>query len=197
MTVVHIPRGDAAKPGLFLAIQRNGTGSTTALFGGQRTKHQHILPCDQVATEDLGAFWVFGVVRNPWERMHSMWRWVTQTERFRHLSFEDWCLDFAYKPQKVYSPRGNGRGVNQVPQVEWLQDGLGRWVVDHVYRFEWGLPKIWGDLVRRGYQRKIDHTPKIHKLPPYEWRNDYTSRLIGHVGKLFAPDIREFGYSFA
>lgn len=199
MTVVKIPKGDAEKPALFLAIQRNGSGSTRHLFGVEIFKTHSIFPRDRVKLGELSEYFVFGIVRNPWERMHSMWRWVTRFEKYQHIGFREWCFDFRYKPQKVDSPRNRGRGINQTPQTEWLCDHDGNPITDHVYRFEQGLPVIWGDLVRRGYRRRdpwLYETPKLHRLPPCEWREDYTPELVERVAELFAPDIWAFDYEF-
>jgi hypothetical protein len=119
----------------------------------------------------------FAFVRNPWDRMVSVWRKFAPN------------LDF---PTFVNRPAIFG--LNQRPQVAWLFDRNGKQIVDDIGRFE-DLNRDFAQIAA-SWGSTAQPLPHINATDHADWRSYYTPELRDHVSKTFAADIETFGYRF-
>ena len=138
----------------------------------------------------------FCFVRNPWDRLVSLFFYLKQNrhQAVRHYEdFSAFCLDLEtvnIPPVGSY----NSKGLSQArPQLDWLVDDAGELFVDFAGRYE-SLDRdvkhicqvlgITGELVQSN----------CSKHRPYQEYYDARTRNI--VAKTYRTDIEKFGYEF-
>ena len=127
-------------------------------------------------------FYKFTVVRNPWDRIYSLWFNYKKEGRVK-ADFHHWL--------KSLSTNGNSFSK---PQVRWIYSN-GKNELDYIGRFE-EMEKNFDFLIDR-FKLDVEIPPHIHNIdgkPSY--RDHYEDKTIDLVAKLFEEDIKEFGYNF-
>ena len=145
----------------------------------------------QVKNETKGLR-TFAVVRNPWERMVSLYFFVMQKKKtyttkngkkrpvkeLAKLGFSTWLTE-----------RGemtNNMIFTETPQVNWLRI-MGKIAVKHIIRYE-----NLGELKKLGIKLK-EHT---HKSKHGHYCEYYDKKARDFVANKFREDIKEFGYKY-
>lgn len=129
----------------------------------------------------------FCVVRNPWDRFFSHYRYQFRTRRLKekhpNQDFLSWGK-FILKRDKLRNFR---------PQTDWLEVGGSYIHPDLVLRFE-ELPASFSkieDLTGKSYRwshlLKGDHV---------DYRSEYDEELAGLVHNRYIKDINRFNYTF-
>ncbi len=151
----------------------------------------------------LRDYWIFGFVRNPWDRMVSWWSMIDlarqradagdQAQISRFERYEEWRsvrgMDFPTfldRGPEVY-PRF---GLNQVG-VLYAPDRK----PDFVGRFE-DLLEGFNVVRERLGLKPLAKMPHLHKGSRGPYQDYYDSVTRARVAELFADDIAEFGYEF-
>ena len=215
---------------LFIHIPKNaGTSIIRALLekhgGGRQTLHTHRLGLKkhvpaytaQVRLPDQAwrkAF-KFAVVRNPWERMVSTWRYGRhQTKRKGRIGILDglplneqrrikaailtrdfnwWLFEFCRKyrwfPAHEFQGQPPLEDGNPPSQCNWFYLGENL-LLDKIYRFE-ALDELESDI-----GVTLQHL-NASPLPDGPYQDHYDGRSKAWVAEVFAEDIERFGYSFA
>ncbi|MBL6426392.1 MAG: sulfotransferase family 2 domain-containing protein [Maritimibacter sp.] len=144
-----------------------------------------------VTQQEMEDFFVFTLVRNPWDRMVSYYHWL-QAQSFDHpavgkakaLAFEDFVTDPMILRSMELNPYG--RYVED-------QDGIERG--DHFIRLEHlreDLELVEATLGVKFHE--IAHENASNRGRDY--RSAYDQRGREAVGKACATDIERFGYRF-
>jgi hypothetical protein len=169
--------------------------SSTLINKGWATRYlQHLSwfeLCDLVSPEKREGYFSFSYVRNPWERMVSIYSkkdpdMLEQAEqvglKLAHLSFEnflDATLDFPH--------------VHLRPQNEFILDRHCKPVIDFIGRFE----NIEADFLticnKIGSQIRLVH---VNKSTHGEYRRYYNDRTRALIAKKYLADAEAFGYFF-
>ena len=126
------------------------------------------------------------VVRNPWDRMVSVWSYQRQTIPDRHpLAVE---LEFT-----DYVKQG-GSGASFLTFTEFAGDDDGELLVDTVLRCE----NLADDVRTLCEQRGIDpvELPRKNASRRPQYRELYDDETVEIVAARFAADIERFGYQF-
>jgi len=140
----------------------------------------------------------FAFVRNPWERMHSMYHYICKSDNYktrdyikhyRSMGFNNWmveeCANFC-KSQGWY----NGDYIFQ--QVDWVT--YNNKLISFVGRYE----NLDGDF--KFICDKINHPyiklPHVHKTKKPDYHNEYNSNAYNKIVELFSKDIETFNYEF-
>lgn len=127
-------------------------------------------------TPDWDSYKTFAFVRNPWDRMVSLYAHVA----FKGLSFEDFVLA---------PPWNLTMYIKQ--QVDYVTDGKGNLLVCFIGKFEC----LAEDLAFINPSRHVlPHVNKSTRRADY--RDYYTWETKAHVGAIFRDDIETFGYDF-
>jgi hypothetical protein len=127
-------------------------------------------------TPNWDSYETFAFVRNPWDRMVSLYAHVASNG----VSFEDFVL----------SPPWNFVMYIK-PQVDYVTDGKGNLLVGVVGRFE----RLVEDLALiHPSEHALPHVNKATRRADY--RDYYTWETKAHVAEIFRADIETFGYEF-
>lgn len=131
----------------------------------------------------------FGFVRNPWDKLVSVWFMYTTNQSKMHT-----FSDFFGKPAQQVTFEEFLRAIPVFKNHHWeLQIKMAPECLDFVERFE-TFNSDWQKICdRTGLVNTIGKTNSTkHK----NFRRYYTPELVELVAKLYAPDIECFGYEF-
>ena len=166
---------------------------------GWPTKPSHSKYREYARDLDLSKYYVFSCVRNPWDRlvsMYSYWRRETGAHPHNHgidqltreVGFKDWIEHIG----KIDTSSEDFRHIQN--QCDWLENDKGEIKLDKIVRFEQidqGFTGVCADLGIEG--RKLPHRNRSkHK----DYRTYYDERTRETANRMFSRDIREFGYGF-
>ena len=144
---------------------------------------------ERIGQERFRSYFKFGFVRNPWDRVVSLYERREGLQMRDKMSFEafvEW-LNFSSSTCIHPSPHRN--------QLDWFVDPHGEVIVDFIGRFE-TLTRDWARIAGRlGIRQPLPHknrNPRERRpYPEY-----YTSRTRELVARKFRVDIDFFGYEF-
>ena len=134
----------------------------------------------------------FSIVRNPFARLYSWWKYEKQDIRFK-----DWAMAGC-----IHSLEVNNHSVcfpnNPVfCQVDWLTDTSGKTIVDFTIRLE-ELEVLGPQLFRSIVGEKFRICPVWWNKTsePGEYKDHYDQELIDFVSDRCSKDIKKFNYTF-
>lgn len=178
----------------FLHPPRTGGRSISRSWGLGHPEYQKHAPPGP-------ADFIYGVARNPWDRVISLWHWEEEGKSGFDRNFEGWLRD----GMMTFS---TGSGFKVARPCSWWLHPLqaGRWQdrpdiialrglrdADYIIRFErWDedLGRL-AEMLDRPMPHK--HVGKSIRRPYQEYYNDVTRDL---VAELYEEDIRLYGYTF-
>ncbi len=200
---VHVPRaaGTSVRDTLAPYIAGSQQYLINRLLDGVGLRVNHVGPFPKQRfrvhdTARIAKFWLpceaydrlfkFAFVRNPWDRMVSMYSYIRmRTDHRRHREvtqlkgFEDY-LKYEFR-RRVTS------------QLEMISDRRGKIIVDYVGRFE-RLETDFADVCQHiGIESQFLHKNQSQHEPYENYYNDCTRRLVADY---FANEIEYFGYEF-
>ena len=122
----------------------------------------------------------FAVVRNPWDRLVSMYVFI---KKYRLVS-EDFN-DFVFHKIKIWC---FGIHTLSTPQIRWIEPG-----VTHLLRFE-NLEEDF-KIIQKIFQC-YEPLPLSNKTHHDHYRTYYNDETRQAVAEMFKEDIEAFGYEF-
>ena len=188
---------------VFIQIPKTGSSSVGFAFHKQLRcpepflHHQTLRQIESHNNID-DSYFVFTFVRNPWDRLVSLWSDFTQ-ERGRQYSgtitlekdwltefgtFHNFCLEFpnSYLSDDVFTR----------PQVDFIEsENIG---VDFIGRYEEldaGFKQVCGHVMH-----PYEKLPHIRKTKHSNYRDYYNDESMGSVASFYKQDIDRFKYEF-
>ena len=158
---------------------------------GRLWKHTRLADIYGVVDQaQMEAYFVFTVVRNPWDRMVSYYHWLRE-QRFAH-------------PQVALAKAVDFSGFlnDATTRAVLAQDGAARYVSDRdgVDRCDLylRLEHLGADLARleAGIGVKLGDLPHENRSERAGYQGYYTAADRDLVGAVFAQDVARFGYAF-
>lgn len=170
---------------LFIRIPRTGSGSTREalrkkygppempMFWGL---NKHAFGSElrsRLSEKDYQSCLKVMVVRNPWARVVSLYRWLRQNgivnKKYKNADFPKWLRIY---PEHPYLNKA-------LPQVVWHSDGV------EIFRYEEleALEDRLGIFLGR-----------FNASGSYDWRSYFDTESYDLVGSVFKADIERFGY---
>lgn len=179
------------------------TGERVAVVTGNE-KHMSAKACRELIGDDIwNAYFKFTVVRNPWDRFHSLWwnsRYIGKQHSLELAEFADYFLkqSVAGKLRRLLQGRLQ---IHQRfwPQIKFLRSGNGKVEMDKICRFE-NIDNDFAEVSERiGLPSR--ELPKIlvrNRNPNSRrfYADDYDDRTRRIVSDVYDADIREFTYKF-
>ena len=197
---------DKEKKLLFIHIPKNG-GNTVATatdfkYNTHLGKHAQISEIE--LEHKLDEYYKFAVVRNPWDRVVSMYYYFKKFKAIGDVEFKSWLLNnnTTHKSIKVMSGKlifdKNAPGHYDEPfqtktQLSWLKDSNGVVAVDFICRLE----HLSHDMKNLGTIKNTNY--------PIEWLNKtkhpnyikvHDQETIDFVSQYYKDDIDYFGFDF-
>lgn len=144
--------------------------------------------------DNFSNFFKFAFVRNPWDRMYSMYKftlrrnWMPkETTYAEFLSRDDLHVTEACKYQNPIVP------ITKKPQLDFIADSNGNLLVDYIGKYE----NIQNDFKyicsRLGVNISLPH---INVSPGMVYKDVYNSNTKQFIAKYFEKDIDTFNYLF-
>ena len=158
---------------------------------------------DHYGADIWNEYFTFAVVRNPWDRLVSMFhfnikgRWITHHCDPRVTRIRKECRRFLRKHsrcKKIAFLDYAKNHIHRKPQYEYVCDSSGNVLVDSVFKLEdlstdysllsskLGLPDL-----------KLGHANKTSRGSYSEY---YDSDSVAAVADIYSEDINKFGYEF-
>ncbi len=159
---------------------------------GRLWKHSALSDIYGLVTEDeIAAFFVFMLVRNPWDRMVSYYHWLLQ-QSFDHPAVTlAGSLDFSgflNHPDTIRAFEAN-------PFTAYVTDRHGAERCDLFLRLEYladDVQKLEAQLQMR--LPALEYANKSDRLA--DWRGYYSDADAALLGRICQADIARFGYRF-
>jgi hypothetical protein len=195
---------------IFIHIPKNaGTSIEVSLTGRQQwdDKEKHLTAAEcraKLGFDKWREFFSFCVVRNPWDRLVSQFRFSGEIWCNRHygksLSFNDYIKEIVgkglpFSGHDYLSKTGASFGDTNWQQVHRICDDNNQIIVNYVARFE-NLSSDYEVICNRiGLHNQLQHINQSDaKSKPY-W-NYYTEETARIVADVYAEDIERFDYHF-
>lgn len=158
---------------------------------GRLWKHSTLADVEGLVTRDeMSAFFVFTLVRNPWDRLVSYYHWL-RAQSFDHVAVklaQNAEFDaFLTHPHTVATFE---RGSYQ----SYMRDSAGQEYCDLYIRLEHfaqDSTALWHHLGFR-LELPVANTSQRER----DYRFYYTDKLADHVARICACDVQLFGYNF-
>ena len=202
---VHVPKTGGVSVGVTFKRTcpdaRSKTPGVTPPLG-RHAPYERILR----AEPQVGDYWSFAFVRNPWARMVSWWSMIQDWDR-------EWGPSSGRPQETAEKMRGNDmwraasaysgfeefvlRGTEELPrvgrpQVDYVRAGDRE--VDFIGRTETFAEDL-AEVERRlgGAPTKVPHR---YKSPHGSYRDYYSDASRAKVAEVYAADLEAFGYTF-
>ena len=159
---------------------------------GRLWKHSRLSDLDGVLSEDeMEGFFVFTLVRNPWDRMVSYFHWL-QAQSFDHptvgIAKAHGFSEFLHHPVTVAGAKNDGAEA-------YVTSPGGVHCADAYIRLEHLDQDLAPLTAHLGFD--LAALPHLnHSDRPADYRPLYSAADAELVGRLYANDIKRFGYVF-
>jgi hypothetical protein len=195
-TSIRAILGKAYIPHLNLVEIKTLMENSWTQFGGRTNRIRgalyHLLPAQRkidIGRRQFASYFKFGFVRNPWDRVVSLYERTEPMQVKDKMSFEqfvDW-IQFSSATCIHSSPHRY--------QLDWFVDGSGDILADFIGRFE-RLDEHWAVVAEKlGISEKT--LPHVRENPrPRHYTEYYNDRTRDLIAQKFRVDIEHFGYEF-
>lgn len=147
--------------------------------------------CSNLSTEEIGGYFKFTFVRNPYDRLLSVWLWGhSQGHMYREYSFREFVIGVRDGIFEEYNRH------RYIPMIDWLRDGDGRIRIDFIGKYE-NLAVDFSELCGRlGIGDVVLSKWNVSRARRSHYRGYYDAETREIVSGLYAEDFEVFGYSF-
>jgi len=135
------------------------------------------------------SYFKFGFVRNPWDRVVSLYHRREGLELRNVMTFEDFVDWIKYSSSTCIHP------MPHTNQLDWFVDPHGELLVDFIGKFE-ALSEDWKIVASRlGLPEKLPHRNR-NPGEKGHYTEYYSQRTRDLIARKFCVDIERFEYKF-
>lgn len=156
-------------------------------WAGNRKLRKHSTLAELEGLVDPSDFFVLTLVRNPWDRMVSYYHWL------RDQSFDHRAVELA-KSNRFSEFLNHPETVAVQSAETYTSYVTAPSVTPHFVRLEALAEDIAPFETHLGFILDIPHVNRSDRDP--DWRGYYSDKDADLVGRIYADDIKKFGYSF-
>lgn len=167
------------------------------------TPHIHSQPLKNYY-KHLEGYFLFCFVRNPWDRILSLYSYLTQKESHRlheiivNYKEEDWKNGFNYwllncENSFVIDNGYKTLSMQKRPQIDYFTNNDGSCLVDYIGKLETIQEDFYYIASKLQLPTSIDTLNTSHHLP---YRHEYSKDAIEFVYEYHKEDILQFNYQF-
>lgn len=140
-----------------------------------------------ITPKRFGMYFTFSIVRNPWDRMLSFYRYLGYAERMEFDAFIELFLQKWRQEKHYWFVR---------PQIDYLTTETGEIGVKYVGRFE-RLQESFDEICRHlGWESRPLPRSNVSATETASYRTYYTDRTRRIVARIYQRDLEAFGYRF-
>ena len=187
---------------IFIAVPRTGTGSFRTALGLGGDWHRRVSDyCRVIGEQKISSFFKFAIVRNPWDRVVSIFHYHFTHERDygyrdykKQLTFSNFVRQINFNenlPKRIMDPSGKF----EIPQFMTFTQSC--WIdrkIDFIGRFE-NLQQDFNIICDKiGIPKQ--KLPLKHKTNHKHYTEYYDDETRSIVAEKYAKDIEYFGYKF-
>ncbi|HEV2209150.1 MAG TPA: sulfotransferase family protein [Verrucomicrobiae bacterium] len=137
----------------------------------------------------FASYFKFGFVRNPWDRVVSLYERREGLQLSKQMSFEQFVDWIQFSSSTCIHP------VPHRYQVDWFVDPHGTVLADFIGRFE-TLEEDWARIARiLGIQEQLPHKNRNPRRTRH-YTEYYSPDTRARIAEKFRVDIERFGYEF-
>ena len=188
---------------VFIHVPKAAGSSLNQALYGRFMGHYTAAEVYRFASRRVASLPRFTVVRDPWSRAVSAWRFVragvgtgegvvagmAKAERYDRPQFASFD---GFVEWLATADLSREDGVFR-PQSRWFTDAGGRELVQHIGRLEDLGPTVAWVEARTGRPFAVGHTNRSGDA--IDWRRLYTPDTAAIVGRVYADDVRRLGYA--
>jgi len=185
---------------IFIHIPKTaGVSLVKSIFGHVTLEgHRSVSFYKQVFGTKYSDFFTFTIVRNPWERLYSAYKFLEKGGMNTHDKNAFEAHLSIYKNFECFVLNGLNKKIiweimQFIPQYDFVCDNNGKIIVDYVGKFE-NLKKSVNeinDILNLNFE--LEHHNKTNKK---DYKDIYTTEMIEKVHHIYQKDIDIFEYSF-
>jgi len=185
----------AARGFVFVHINKTGGSSVRKALGIEGYQHARASDIlDAVGRDRWLRLTTFSTIRNPWDRLVSLYHWRIKTNQTglaeSPIPFDAW-LDLCLRdhdPHYVKNP------LMLAPQTYWLKNEAGILLVERLLRFEHLASDFASLCLKVGLPPlKLPHLKKTDRK---HYSRYFSERDMELVERVYEEDIDSFGYRF-
>ena len=171
---------------------------------------------DIIPNDKFNSYCKFTVVRNPWDRMVSLYEYIKKEKHDEYIynnnnyEFKDWLMNPHVKGLRdesiLFQPNFYRDYFQQLgmewykihkhwlPQLNMISDENDNICVDIILKFE-SLDSDWEEFSKH-IGRELSPLKKHNTTKKKDYKEYYDSETIDYVSKLYHKDIASFNYKF-
>lgn len=130
------------------------------------------------------------VVRNPYDRVFSVYHWALKRKYVKGLTFEE----FVKKHHNTKSCNLYRAGHFFKPQYDWVTSDIG--LAEHILRFEHLDSDFKAFCKEVGLKNNLPHKNRNETKPKVKLSSVYTDETRELVAKAYAKDLEFFHYDW-
>jgi len=185
---------------IFVHIPKTaGISVAKAIFGDVSLEgHRSIMFYKNFFNEDFSEYFTFSVVRNPWDRLYSAFKFLEKGGINIHdrNAYEQYLEE--YKDFEDFVTNGLNKKMiyeimHFIPQSEFICSKDGKIDVNYIARFENLKDDISKLSEKINNPIELDHHNSNKKV---SYKEIYTSDMIKKVEEIYKMDIINFNYKF-
>ncbi|MBT6808539.1 MAG: sulfotransferase family 2 domain-containing protein [Flavobacteriales bacterium] len=185
---------------IFVHIPKTaGISVAKAIFGDVSLEgHRSIMFYKNLFNEDFSEYFTFSVVRNPWDRLYSAFKFLEKGGINIHdrNAYEQYLEE--YKDFEDFVTNGLNKKMiyeimHFIPQSEFICSKDGKIDVNYIARFENLKDDISKLSEKINNPIELDHHNSNKKV---SYKEIYTSDMIKKVEEIYKMDIINFNYKF-
>jgi hypothetical protein len=185
---------------IFVHIPKTaGISVAKAIFGDVSLEgHRSVMFYKNLFNEDFSEYFTFSVVRNPWDRLYSAFKFLEKGGINIHdrNAYEQYLEE--YKDFEDFVTNGlNTKMIYEImhfiPQSEFICSKDGKIDVNYIARFENLKDDISKLSEKINNPIELDHHNSNKKV---SYKEIYTSDMIKKVEEIYKMDIINFNYKF-
>jgi hypothetical protein len=194
-TSIRAVLGKPWMPHLSLWEIKNHTENYWTQRGGRKDRALEVLYLclsqgrrHEMGRKQFETYFKFGFVRNPWDRVVSLYERNEALQLRNRMSFDEFVEWIQYSSSACLQPSPHRY------QLDWFVDPNGTILADFIGKFE-QLEADWAFVAQKlGVNPELPHWRANPRARPYtEYYNDRTKQLVTDK---FRIDIEHFGYEF-
>ena len=176
-------------------IKKCGGRSLATLFPELEDMHETFIDCYRLLRGNLANYFIWTTVRNPWDRMVSLYAYHRDETGMCTDDFETFIKNIYFKSFLRYYSVAENFPFESKPQLDYLKDAEGNLAVDYVAF----LPNIHKDFeaIKKfcGIPEEMiyPHWWKTNRTDHRDYYNDTTKRM---VEELFKEEIELFEFDY-